>query len=128
MASEKFNIIIPAEMKPRPKIHEETAGEILANYFKYDVHFIEPSNQGSPDVSIENTRWEIKSPVGNSANNIRKNMREAGNQAENVVIDLRRSKLHQTRALGYIKQYMETSRKLKKVLVITKTRQVLTIK
>lgn len=124
----KYNIIIPVGMKPRPKIHEETAADILANHFKSDVYFIETASQGTPDVSIDGIKWEIKSPIGISANNIRKNMREAGNQSLNVVIDLRRSKLHQTRAVGYINQYMYTSKKLKQVIVITKSKKILTVK
>ena len=124
----KYNIIIPVGMRPRPKIHEETAGDILANYFKSDVYFIETGSQGTPDVSIKGTEWEIKSPVGGSANNIQKNMREASAQSENIIIDLRRSKLHQTRALGYIKQFTDRSKKLKRVLVITKSKLILTIK
>lgn len=124
----KYNIVIPVGMKPRPKIHEETAGDILANHFKSDVYFIETGSQGTPDVSIKGIEWEIKSPIGASANNIQKNMREAAAQSENIVIDLRRSKLHQARALGYIKQFTERYTKLKRVLVITKAKQVLTIR
>lgn len=124
----KYNIIIPVGMKPRPKIHEETAGDILADHFKSDVYFIEAASQGTPDVSIQGIEWEIKSPVGASANNIQKNMREAAAQSENIVIDLRRSKLHQTRALGYIKQFTDRYKKLKRVLIITKSEQVLTIR
>lgn len=129
MASQtKYNIIIPVGIKPRPKIHEETAAEILANHFKSDVLFIETGSQGTPDVSIQDIKWEIKSPIGNSKNNIRKNLREAGNQSINVVIDLRRSRLHQTRAVGYVNQYMASSKKLKRVIVITKSKKILTIK
>lgn len=124
----KYSIVIPVGMKPRPKIHEETAAEILANYFKSDVCFVEAALQGTPDVSIKGVKWEIKSPIGASANNIQKNMREASAQSYNIVIDLRRSKLHQTRALGYIKQFTERYKRLKRVLVITKSRQILTIK
>ncbi len=124
----KYNIVIPVGMKPRPKIHEETAGDILANHLKSDVYFIEPASYGTPDVSIKGIKWEIKSPIGDSANNIQKNMREASAQSENIVIDLRRSKLHQTRALGYINQFTEKSKKLKRVLVITKSKHILTLK
>lgn len=124
----KYNIVIPVGMKPRPKIHEETAAEILAKHFKSDVHFIETASQGTPDVSIKGIKWEIKSPIGSSANNIQKNMREASAQSENIVIDLRRSKLHQTRALGYIKQFTDRYRKLKRVVVIAKNKRILTIK
>jgi len=124
----KYNIIIPVGMKPRPKMHEETAADILANHFKSDVYFIETASQGTPDVSIQGIEWEIKSPIGASANNIQKNMREASAQSENIVMDLRRSKLHQTRAAGYIKQFTERYKKLKRVIVITKSKRVLTIK
>lgn len=124
----KHSIIIPVGMKPRPKIHEETAGEILASHSKSDVHFIETGSHGTPDVAIRGIKWEIKSPIGCSANNIQKNMREAAAQSENIVIDLRRSKLHQTRAIGYIEQFTDRYKKLKRVLVITKSRQILTIK
>lgn len=124
----KYNIIIPVGMKPRPKIHEETAAEILAKHFKSDVHFIETASQGTPDVLIIGLKWEMKSPIGSGANNIQKNMREASAQSENIVIDLRRSKLHQSRALGYIKQFTDRYKKLKRVVVIAKNKRILTIK
>ncbi len=124
----KYNIIIPVGMKPRPKIHEETAADILANHFKSDVYFIETASHGTPDVSIGGVKWEIKSPVGVGGNNIQKNMREASSQSKNVVIDLRRSKLHQTRVIGYIKQFVDRYKKLNRVIVITKSKQTLTIK
>ena len=123
-----YSIIIPVGMKPRPKMHEETAADILAAYFSSDVYFIKTETHETPDVSIEGIKWEIKSPTGGSANSMQKNMREASTQSENIVLDLRRSKLHQSRALGYIKQFADRSKKLKRVLVITKSRQILTIK
>jgi hypothetical protein len=124
----KYNIIIPVGMKPRPKVHEETAADILANHFKSNVYFIETGSHGTPDVSIMRIEWEIKSPIGSSTNNIQKNMREAAAQSENIVIDLRRSKLHQTRAVGYVKHFTDRYKKLKRVVVITKSKQILTIK
>jgi hypothetical protein len=33
-----YHIVIPVGMKPRPKIHEETAADILADHFKSDVY------------------------------------------------------------------------------------------
>lgn len=54
-------------------------------------------------------------------------MREAVAQSANIVIDLRRSKLHQARALGYIKQFTDRYKKIKHVLVITKSKHVLTV-
>jgi hypothetical protein len=43
-------------MKPRPKVHEETAAEILASHFKNDVYFIETTSHGTPDVSINDIK------------------------------------------------------------------------
>ncbi|MGH7196883.1 MAG: hypothetical protein ACREGJ_03930 [Candidatus Saccharimonadales bacterium] len=68
----KYSIVIPVGMKPRPKIHEETAADILANHFKCDVYFIETGSHGTPDISIQGVEWEVKSPIGSSKNNIRK--------------------------------------------------------
>jgi Contact-dependent growth inhibition CdiA C-terminal domain len=73
---------------------------MLAVHFKSDVQFIEATSRSAPDISINGIQWELKSPVGVGGNNIQKNMREASAQSKNIVIDLRRSKLHQTRALA----------------------------
>jgi len=124
----KFNIIIPTDLKPRPKPHEESAAVILSKFFKSDVIFIDGKSYCTPDVSVKNVEWEIKSPEGSSDNNIQKNMREASHQSKNIVIDLRRSKLHQNRALGYINSYLSYPNKLERVLVITKSEKVLVIK
>lgn len=128
MPTKKPSVIIPADMRPRPKSHEESAAAILSVYLGGDAHFIKTARCETPDISIRGIEWEIKSPVGEGKNNIQKNMREATHQASNIVIDLRRSKLHQSRALGYIKQFLERPNTLKRVLVITKTRKVLVMK
>jgi hypothetical protein len=44
------NVIIPADMKPHPKVHEETAAAILASHFGSDVYFIKTGSHGTPDV------------------------------------------------------------------------------
>ena len=128
MASKRHHIIIPTDLKPRPKPHEESAAVILSKHFESDVRFIKNSNYESPDVSIRGVEWEIKSPIGDSKNNIQKNIREAARQSNNIVIDLRRSKLHQARALGYIKQYLDHPNNIKRLIVITKSEKVLVLK
>lgn len=116
-------------MKPRPKVHEETAAAILANHFSSNVYFLETGSHGGPDVKIGSVEWEIKSPDGSSPRTIQNNMRKAGHQSGNVVIDLRRVKIHQRRAVGYVGQFMAgASSKFKRVIVITKLKKVLTIK
>lgn len=53
-------------------------------------------------------------------------MREASAHSEKIVMDLGRSKLHQTRALGYIKQLTDRAKRLKRVL--KQLKQGLTLK
>jgi hypothetical protein len=127
MVTRKYNVITPADLKPRPKPHEESAAAILVMYFDDDVRFIKTSSHETPDVLIRGIEWEIKSPIGTGKNNIQKNTREAAHQSSNIVIDLRRSKLHQNRAIGYIKQFLDRPNNLKRILVITKSEKVLAL-
>lgn len=91
-------------MKPRPKVHEETAAAILASHFGSDVYFIETASRGMPDIKIGNTEWEIKSPIGASPYTIQNNMRKAGHQSKNIIIDLRKVKMHPEACSGICKQ------------------------
>jgi hypothetical protein len=54
----KYNIIIPTELKPRPKPHEESAAVILSKYFDSDVKFLLNTERITPDISIRGVEWE----------------------------------------------------------------------
>ena len=129
MAKRKYNIIIPVDMRRRPKIHEETAAIILSKHFSSDATFIMESGYGSPDIKIGNIEWELKSPEGASLYTIQNTMRKAGHQSKNVVIDLRRVKIHHKRAIGYVNKFLaEASSKFKRVIVITKSGKILVLR
>ena len=117
-------------MRRRPKTHEESAAVLLSRYFMSDVIFIVESGYGSPDIKIGNIEWELKSPEGASHYTIQNNMRKAGRQSKNIVIDLRRLKIHQKRAIGYIHAFLENTAasKLKRVIVITKSGKILVLR
>ena len=83
-----------------PKEHELSAALILAYHFKSEVVFLRPQTDKTPDVSVNDTKWEIKSPKGNAKKTIENNLRTARKQSENIVIDLARSKTHNTRAIA----------------------------
>ena len=126
-----YNVVIPASIKPRPKMHEETAASILAEYFQADVYFIVGSTQRTPDVLVKTVRWEIKSVQGDSPNTIKNNMRKAVTQSGNIVIDLRRSRLHQARAVGYIRHFLNyenAARKIKRLIVINQVGEILVVR
>lgn len=89
-----------------PKDHEMSATLILAAHFKADVVFLRPERKKTPDIDVNGTKWEIKSPTGNGKKTIDNNLRAAHKQSRNVVLDLRRAKLHQSKAISRINYYL----------------------
>ena len=93
----------------------------------YDVELIPKSNkegEHTPDIRIEKLSWEMKAPKGEGKYLIANVIQRAVKQSPNVIIDLRRTKRHQTRCLAEIKKEFEKSRSLKRIKVITKARKV----
>ena len=127
--SKKYQVIIKTRLEDRPKDHEMSAALILANnYFKSDLVFLRPESYSSPDLDVNGVRWELKSPLGNGKKTIDNNMRAARKQSDRVIVDFRRMKLHQTRALSRLNYYLKTGpHKFKAVTVITKDRKMLEI-
>jgi hypothetical protein len=90
-------IIISAGLKPLPLPHELATARTLADAW-HRVVFIQPNNlKGSrtPDIILDGTRYEMKSPTGN-LNAIERNLRRALKQSPNIIFDSRRMKLHDT--------------------------------
>ena len=125
----KYNIIIPPQLAPIPQDHEISAAIILANHFTTNVTFLERLNSlHSPDLKINNLIWEVKSPKGNGKRTMQNNLREADNQSPNIVIDLRRCKMHSSQAISRIKCELRQANKIKRLLVIKKNGEVLALK
>lgn len=73
--------------------HEKLAADFLAVDRGWDITFIEPDRaRGSktPDILMNNLKWEIKSPKGKSSRTIENNLRAALLQSPNIILDLRR--------------------------------------
>ena len=128
MPKKKYEVIVKTDIKDRPKDHEMSAALILANYyFKADVTFLRPESNKTPDIEVDGKKWEIKSPLGNGKRTIDNNFSEARGQSKNIVIDLRRIKMHQAKANARIRHYLSTPHRFKQVLVITKSKNVVVI-
>ncbi|MDR1027754.1 MAG: hypothetical protein LBL46_05050 [Rickettsiales bacterium] len=119
-------VIIPLGAIPEP--HEIETGKFFAALGN-DVEFLPPSYMKgvfSPDMLMNGTRWEIKAPCGDSKRTIENNYRSAERQSQNVIFDLRRVKLGEKIAIGYIKQQFNLRRsKIKRIIVITKDKKYL---
>ena len=126
MREMKYRVIVETDFRNRPKEHELSAAIIIANYFKTDIIFLRPFCQHTSDLDIKGVKWELKSPLGDGKNTIKNNLHTARKQSTNIIIDLRRIKMHQTKALSNINYYFTSHRsKIRHLIVITKSEEIL---
>ena len=109
------------------KEHEyNTVKLVLEN--GYDIELIPPSaikGLRMPDIMMKGVPWEIKSPEGNGKNTIKNTVQNASHQSENIIIDLRRTKISQEQALKEIERYFRLSKRLRRIIIITKDEIIL---
>ena len=132
----KFNIMklydILFEDGAEPEGHElNTALYLRKNGMK--ITFLAPKNVTgvkTPDILIDGVPWEMKSPVSAGARSIEHAFRDAIKQSENILFDLRRSKASDTANLAKIRYVYKLVRgkKVKRVVVITKSQKMLDLK
>lgn len=127
MPKRKYEVIIKTDLVDLPKEHELSAALLLAYHFKSDVTFLRPQTDRTPDIDVKGTRWEIKSPKGNGKKTIENNLRNAHEQSHNVVIDLRRLKMHQSKANARMRHFLSRGHKFKRVIIITKSNKIVEI-
>ena len=109
------------------KAHEyETVKILLENGF--DVELIpvsEIKGLRMPDIMMQGIPWEMKSPQGDGKKTIKNTVQNASHQSESIIIDLRRCKIPENKALKEIDRYFKLSRRLKRLKIITKDEKVL---
>ena len=95
-----------------------------------DVELIPPiqiKGMNTPDIQIDGLIWEMKSPTGNGKNTMKHNVSSAKRQSQNVIIDLRRCKMEEERAICEIKHHFNLSKRLRRLKIITKSEIILDI-
>ena len=80
------------------------------------------------DIKMDGKLWEIKSPKSAGKYTIEHAFEAASKQSENFILDLRRSKTPERKALAKVEREAKYRTKLKKVVVITKDGRLLDIK
>ena len=89
MTKQKGRVVIPADANPWP--HEVRVAKILA-LAGYSVEFIPEANLKTPDIYLDGTMYEIKSPITNNPKKIIRNVKRALEKCPNVIIDSSRVK------------------------------------
>lgn len=97
----------------------------------FDIELIPPDKgkgKKRPDFVMDGIEWEMKSPESSGARTIEHAVRGALRQSENIIIDLRRSKLDEERALAQIRFHTNKRTNIKRLVVITKKGKRLDLK
>lgn len=113
-----------------PEDHEIQTALFLRSQGK-QVTFLAPTNRPNtktPDILMDEKKWEIKSPRSAGSRTIEHAVRSAARQSENIIIDLRRFKLSSDKAIAQIKFHSLKRTNIKRILVITHKEELLDIK
>ena len=86
-----------------------------------NIELIKPSLKPfsrNADLIMDQLVWEMKSPTGRGKYIIRDTLRTVARQSPNIILDLRRSKLHKVKALRDAKKYFLHNPQAQHLLVI----------
>jgi hypothetical protein len=87
----------------------------------FDIELIPPSPfSKKPDLLMSGLEWEMKSPKGSGRENLEHAFKAAVKQSDNIIFDLRRSKISERNALIKLEREFNLSKKAKKLIIITK--------
>ncbi|MDO4526792.1 MAG: hypothetical protein Q4B87_01735 [Candidatus Saccharibacteria bacterium] len=119
-------VVTPATANPWP--HEERVAKILALAGHY-VEFIPETSIKTPDIILDNTRYEIKSPITDNPKKIVRNVKRALEKSPNVIIDSSRVKgLKDSDIQRLLISKAKDLPTLKKLIFINKRGQIIDIK
>lgn len=110
--------------------HEALTADALASY-GLDVVFLRPLNTyktKTPDITMAGLGWEIKSPTSSEKTTIRNIMLKGTKQSHYVIIDTLRTNLDDEVIMEQLKQYIAHHRSIKKLVVVTKYREIIALK
>ena len=90
--------------------------ELIPKSVKPGVH--------TPDLIMQGEEWEMKAPKGKGRWLLENILQDAVKQSSNIIIDLARIQIHQTKCLQELEKQFYKSKGAKKLKIITKTRKM----
>jgi hypothetical protein len=103
--------------------NEAKVAQVLSVYLHADVKLLKPINRfrvSTPDYVINGEFYELKTITSHKVNKIEDRAFNAEHQAENIVIDIRKTTIHYRRASQMIKKIISGKNHIRRVLLITK--------
>ena len=117
-------IVTPADANPWP--HEKRVARILALAGHY-VEFIPETNIKTPDIYLERTIFEIKSPISNKIDAVERNITRALAKSSNIIFDSSRMKVRDDQIMRELIKRRRVGKGLKKLLFINKRGMIIDI-
>ena len=96
-----------------------------------DVELIPKSNTRgvhTPDIKMDGLKWEMKAPLGEGNQLIENTIQRALRQSQNIIVDLRHTKRHQTKCLKELKKQFMSKKNVKHLKIIMKSGRTLDLK
>ena len=123
--TKRGKVVTPADANPWP--HEQKVAKILALAGHY-VEFIPETNLKTPDIYLDDTIYEIKSPITNNPKKIIRNVKRALEKSPNVIIDSSRIKrLNDDAVQRTLRNKVKDLPGLKNLLFVNKRGQIIDI-
>lgn len=94
----------------------------------FDIELLPPLQQKgarTPDIRMNDLEWEIKCPVGKSANTIKRAFKTALRQSQNIIFDLRGSKMTDAVNIAKLEKEFSDIKSARRLVIITKKRELL---
>ncbi len=120
MNKNPINVIIPPDYKP-PK-NDQNVAWILAKYYKTTVTIIKPENKfkiKTPDYFFNKAYFEMKTLNSPQVRQLLVQLTRADEQADNIVVDMRNSKIHEKRATKVCEDFLKNHKGMHILLVVT---------
>lgn len=117
----------PSNYKPPKK--DVDAAWILARYYKTIINILRPINKykvRTPDFFFNNKYYELKVLTSPQVRQLLVLLDEAKDQANNIIIDIRRTKITKKRAVEVCKEFMKKHERTKVSLIVS-SKEVLDI-
>ena len=106
----------------------ENATVVFLTQQGFDIELMPPLQQKgarTPDIRMNDLEWEIKCPVGKSANTIKRAFKTALRQSQNIIFDLRGSKMTDAVNIAKLEKEFSDIKSARRLVIITKKRELL---
>ena len=86
---------------------------------------IQIKGMSTPDIQIDGVVWEIKSPTGDGKHTMKHAVSNAKHQSTSIIIDLRRCKMSDDKAVNEVLHHFNLSKRLRRLKIIKKNEELL---